>query len=253
MASAQEVSVSDTSLRRRLAHRLFRPAPDPTSPDLDYLFVVTYGRSGSTLLQGVLNSIPGYLIRGENRQALRHLWEFHRTAVEERRRQRRSQLSHGLEPGSHTATNAFYGIDEFPVRRSLSGIRRLALDTILRPEPDTRVTGFKEVRWLEEDVAAYVEWLQRVFPGARFVINTRNLDDVSQSKWWAGNPDAHEVLRAVETRLLALAESLGEAGFRVHYDDYVADPSRLRPLFEWLGEEYDESRVRAVMETPHSY
>src|SRR5688572_1085508 len=33
---------------------------------LGHLFIVTYGRSGSTLLQGVLNSIPGYLIRGEN-------------------------------------------------------------------------------------------------------------------------------------------------------------------------------------------
>lgn len=245
--------MSDTSLRRRLAHRLLRPAPDPASRDLGYLFVVTYGRSGSTLLQGVLNSIPGYLIRGENRQALRHLWEFHRAAVQERKRQRRSQEQRGLEPGSHTATDAFFGIDEFPVRRSLAGIRQLALDTILRPEHDTRVTGFKEVRWLEEDVAAYVEWLQRVFPGARFVINTRNLDDVSQSKWWAGYPDARDVLRAVETRLLELASSLGAAGFHVHYDDYAADPSRLRPLFEWLGEEYDEARVSAVMETRHSY
>ena len=245
--------MSDTSLRRRLAHRLLRPTPDPGPRDLGYLFVVTYGRSGSTLLQGVLNSIPGYLVRGENRQALRHLWEFHRTAAQERQRQRRSQEKRGLEPGSHTASDAFFGIDEFPVRRSLAGIRRLALDTILRPGPDTRVTGFKEIRWADEDVAAYVEWLQRVFPGARFVFNTRDLDDVSQSKWWAGHPGARDELRAVETRLLELATSLGEAGFRVHYDDYAADPSRLRPLFEWLGEEYDEARLRAVMETRHSY
>ena len=27
--------------------------------DLQYLFVVTYGRSGSTLLMGVLNTLPG--------------------------------------------------------------------------------------------------------------------------------------------------------------------------------------------------
>src|SRR5471032_449985 len=30
------------------------------------LFIVTYGRSGSTLLQGLLNAIPGYRIYGEN-------------------------------------------------------------------------------------------------------------------------------------------------------------------------------------------
>jgi hypothetical protein len=39
----------------------------------------------------------------------------------------------------------------------------------------------------------------------------------------------------------------------VHYNDYIADPSALRPLFDWLGEEFDEDRVRAVMEIRHSY
>ena len=29
--------------------------------DLSYVFVVTYGRSGSTLLAGILNSVPGLL------------------------------------------------------------------------------------------------------------------------------------------------------------------------------------------------
>ena len=52
--------------------------------------------------------------------------------------------------------------------------------------------------------------------------------------------------------LLALADSLGEAAYRVHYDDYVADPAVLRGLFEWLGEPWDEDAVRAVMARKHS-
>ena len=35
-------------------------------PKDGFVFVVTYGRSGSTLLQTVLQSIDGYFIRGEN-------------------------------------------------------------------------------------------------------------------------------------------------------------------------------------------
>jgi len=31
-----------------------------------YVFVVTYGRSGSTLMQGLLNALPGVLVRGES-------------------------------------------------------------------------------------------------------------------------------------------------------------------------------------------
>jgi hypothetical protein len=47
----------------------------------DHLFIVTYGRSGSTLLQGILNSTPGVLIRGENRGISYKLHEFHRITV----------------------------------------------------------------------------------------------------------------------------------------------------------------------------
>ena len=43
------------------------------SAGMDHVFVMTYGRSGSTLLMGILNSIPGWLLRGENRHAMRHL------------------------------------------------------------------------------------------------------------------------------------------------------------------------------------
>jgi hypothetical protein len=60
-------------LTRRVARRLQEGTGPRARRDLGYVFIVTYGRSGSTLLQGVLNSIPGYLVRGENRQALRHL------------------------------------------------------------------------------------------------------------------------------------------------------------------------------------
>ena len=34
----------------------------------------------------------------------------------------------------------------------------------------------------------------------------------------------------------AAADALGDAAYRVHYDDYVANPEVLRGLFDWLGE-----------------
>lgn len=243
----------------RAWRRLPSGSPVPALPaetgrhDLGFLFVVTYGRSGSTLLQGVLNSIPGYLIRGENRQVLAHLHAFHQNALQERRRQRRQQRNRGVPEGSNDATDAWFGIDRFPREVSLRRIRGLVVDTLLRPTPETRVTGFKEIRWDAEDVDDFVAWLRQVFPGARFVVNTRDLSDVAASKWWADDPDARARLELLETRLLALAESLGDAAYHVRFDDYRDDPGALRPLFAWLGEEYDEERLRAVLATRHSY
>ncbi len=221
--------------------------------DLGYLFVMTYGRSGSTLLQGILNSIPGYLIRGENRQVLIHVYRFHRTAVKQRALHRRGQRQRDEPVGGLTPTKSWYGMDNFGVRASLRDARRLALDTLLRPQPDTRVTGFKEIRWTSDDVGEYVAWLRKVFPGARFVVNTRDLHAVARSKWWAETPDAYDHLRDREERLLRLAEELGDAAFHVHYDDYVDNPRALKPLLDWLGEDFHEARIRAVMDVPHSY
>jgi hypothetical protein len=218
--------------------------PPDERPDLAFVFVVTYGRSGSTLLMGVLNSIPGYLLRGENWDALHHLYRFHRTLTDGSRRWNPVRLRRRTHP--------FFGAADFPEQRSLERIRELVVDTVLRPHADTRVTGFKEIRWYHDDVEEYVAWLRQVFPGARFVVNTRDLEEVRRSGWWAKSPENAESLPAVEARILAVTESLGAAAYRVHYNDYVADPTVLRGLFDWLGEPFDEAPVRAVLATRHS-
>jgi hypothetical protein len=211
--------------------------------DLQYLFIVTYGRSGSTLLQGILSSIPGYLIRGENGGAAYHLYKFHTTA----------EHSRTSSPKWRSSRSAWFGIGGYPTRLALKELRALLLATVIRPEKDSRVVGFKEIRWLQSDLAEYVGFLRAVFPGARFVINTRNLEDVVVSKWWATKSDAREVLAEAQERMLALKTSLGDDAYHIHYDDYVHDPGRLRGLFDWLGEEFEESRVKEVMNEKHSH
>jgi hypothetical protein len=212
--------------------------------ELEHVFVMTYGRSGSTLLMGILNSIPGWLLRGENRPAMRHLYVFHRSGLAEKARVDPARASQPTLP--------WFGIEGFPEVASLQHIRALAEATLLRPEHDTRVSGYKEIRWYDADLPDYVDFLRQVFPGARFVVNTRNLTDVAASNYWTHKDDPLAQVQAIEEKILSTAAGLGDAAYRVHYDDYVADPEVLRGLFDWLGEVYDQNRVEAVLATPHS-
>ncbi|MHB1068086.1 MAG: hypothetical protein ACYC2Z_11785 [Candidatus Nanopelagicales bacterium] len=44
------------------------------SRDLRFVTVVTYGRTGSTVIQAALNALPGVVVRGENYAAMRGLY-----------------------------------------------------------------------------------------------------------------------------------------------------------------------------------
>jgi hypothetical protein len=239
-------------LERRIADlelqldRAWSRAQDLEDRQHDYLFVLTYGRSGSTLLQGILNTIPGYLIRGENHGVLHQYFRLHGKLAAKRNR-----------VGPLVATNqerdAWFGIDGYDDETAAAAIRTLMLRTVIRPTPESRVVGYKEIRYQQKALGTYVAFMRSVFPDARFIVNTRDLARVAQSKWWARDPDALKKLTAIEGRLLAVAGDLQQDAFRVHYDDYQDDPGALRGLFDWLGEEFDERRVASVMANPHSY
>lgn len=219
--------------------------PHDSHEQLRYLFVMTYGRSGSTLLQGILNTIPGYMIRGENRGLMGDLYKFHNRAVKDRQQR--------LKPEPIPVTHPWYGIDGYPDQAAYESMRALALNTFIRPDPESRVVGYKEIRWPQNGLPEFVDFLRNVFPGARFLVNTRSHEAVSRSKWWADQPDALERIAAAEDRYLAAAEILGTDAFHVHYDDYTNDPETLRAMFEWLGEEFDGELIRATMAQRHSY
>jgi hypothetical protein len=245
LARRSETLAADLDAARAAGDR----AAGRDRPDLTYLFIVTYGRSGSTLLQGILSSTPGVVIRGENGGLLHDLLHLHETATGHRERLASS--------APLLARHPWWGIDGYRDEAAYRGFRALLLDTVLRPEPDTTVVGFKEIDWVRdgdvERLPALLAFTRAVFPGCRFVLNTRDLEDVATSKWWARRPDALGELRAMEAAFLDALSPYGDDVYRVHYDGYVADPSVLRGLFDWLGLEYDEERVRAVLDVRHSY
>ena len=162
---------------------------------------MTYGRSGSTLLMGLLNTIPGYLIRGENDDAMRFLYEFHQTCVErstfwpiERMRMR---------------SNPFFGMGDFPVAASLAGPGGWPWRPCCarRPTPGSPASR-RSAGGATTTSTRTSRGCGEVFPGARFLVNTREHQAVLRSKWWAKGGDKSHHLADIEHRLLATSGRL---------------------------------------------
>jgi hypothetical protein len=200
-----------------------------------YLTVVTYGRTGSTVLQGALNALPGVMVRGENYSALRGLNAYVQAVAET------ADRHHAGKP-----THPWFGSARLDPTAVVDDLRRHVLATLLRPRPDTRWIGFKEVRYepghfaAYDDLLNYLLFLDKLFPGIVYLLNVRDPVHAARSGWWPGNENALEVLATTRAWLVDaardLARMLGDSRVQLlDYDEWKDDPQLLVDAFAALG------------------
>ena len=188
-----------------------------------YAFVVTYGRSGSTLVQGLLNELPNTLIRGENNFFVLPLFR----AVASVRSFKRL---HGKAAASKGVRSAFYGLDEVQVSDIITDTRALVTRQLLGSvDPGTvDVLGFKEVLWHQirpRETAAFFGFLDSTFPDARYVLHRRDHDQVVGSGFWRkqDSSDVTKLLQRVEEVQDFLRETRPDRVHSTRYDLFTHD------------------------------
>ena len=114
-----------------------------------FVFIFTYGRSGSTLLSGYLNALPGYCIRGENYMAVAHLCAFYRAI--------KASKGHTAKKSGLTV-HPWYGIDDI----DLTGLRHIVLD---RWQSTQNTADCRQFRRRQVDVSPGAEAVGEVAGG----------------------------------------------------------------------------------------
>jgi hypothetical protein len=218
-----------------------------------YVFVVTYGRSGSTLVQGLLNTLPRTLVRGENNLYVLHLFR----AMHSAQAFRKTHLKHNPK-ASHSA---FYGLNEITPASFVQSTRGLVtghlLGSVSPDEVDT--LGFKEVLWHRirpAETEAFFDFLDKAFPGCLFVLNERDHEKVVGSGFWQGQ-DEDEVLQAiarVEEIQAFLRETRRERALDLRYElltseDQATSDAQLRALAEFAHGSCDDALLEQLRET----
>ncbi len=212
-------------------------------PDLKgTLLIVTYGRSGSTILQSLIQTIPDCHLVGENYNTLEGLFR-----AAQRVRKTRNTWGKKDRPANHP----WYGADQLSPKRFERRLVDLFVDEVIRPPQDVRWFGFKEIRYpsFQDDLPKFLNFCRRNFPNAFFIFNSRDAESVANSAWWKRHPHEKVVsmVADMDRRFAEFAEEHPASSHHVRYEELVRDPTCLAPLFEKLGEELDIEAAQRVL------
>ena len=201
------------------------------------LFVLALGRTGSTHLLRLLNSIPGYRISGETDNAWIHMgWfaELMQLQTPPRNRGRRQPASLiGADDGNLT----------------LCSVRRLMLQ-VHNPSPGARVFGFKEIyspfvrrpAVFDQVFSQGISFIRMLFPRAKFIFHWRsNLTRIADSDFWKEDRRRNSSavnFEKVVARYRDYASAHGDHAYTTTIETINKKRSQqLTGLFRFLGEE----------------
>ena len=216
------------------------------SLNFESILIVTYGRSGSTLLQGLLNSIDGVLVRGENENFIIGLYESYERLCLAKKHLKSIKPSH-----------SWYGVHLIDIGLFIQHCTAIIEDAILADQKynnDIKAYGFKEVRYYEaEKFDKYLDFLDKVFPNVCFIFNTRNKNDVSNSSWWKNRSkdSVVKLLEDTENKFKNYAKNHPNNCFLIKYEDVINKTENLKSMFEFIGAGYVDRDIDKIINLPH--
>ncbi len=217
------------------------------------ILIITCGRSGSTLLQGILNSHEEVLVRGENYNFCFHLFQGY-AALKKTKKEIPQLLP--KEP--------FFGnsnIDEdFYIARSAETVKRILLSDQIKNDK-IKAFGFKEIRYegVLDYLPEYLEFLKLIFPNPVFVFNTRNKEAVVKSRLsvrWIKEKDfqrSMDSLTRVESIFAEYIKNNPTNSFHITYEEVITKSDKLQKLHSFIGLPYFKSEMDNVLGEVHSY
>lgn len=207
------------------------------------VFIVTYGRSGSTLLQRVIQTVPGMCFRGENSGTLEMLFK---SAV------RASATRHEFGQWNPPPEHPWHGAQLINPQQFSAALAQVFINEIIKPDPEHRWIGFKEIRFYELDTEfiPFLDWIFETFPNPFFLFNTRNHEDVAKSAWWADRDKTEliKLLEQMDDRFELYQRKRPDRSFINSYAQLTKNPKSIKPFFKKMGVRYDHKKIQQVMQ-----
>ena len=238
--------------------------PDTENPPAGAfpIFLLGSGRSGTTLLQKILNSADDVMIWGEHGGFLKQIAQayFHNTENPNVNEQIFDKNAVAKDPNldfnRFGPTVVGYSWMNWYGRREVAANFAGLIESFFHPPGmEKRHWGFKEIRYGGDDRT--IELLAELFPTARFVFIARNPVDVIASQaalgWGSktalstGWKQLAEAWAAQNRGLLEFERANEERTHFVRFESLISkDSGAIEDLFEWLGFETSDRQGELV-------
>lgn len=226
------------------------------------IFLLGSGRSGTTLLQKILNSADDVMLWGEHGGFLKEIARAYYRHTENPKVKQKIFLKNSVASDPNLdhhrlklLNTNYCWINWYGRREVIANFAGLIESFFHPPGMEKRYWGFKEIRYGGND--RVIELLAELFPNARFVFIVRNPVDVIASQialGWGGRTILGGEWKqlaegwAVKNRaLLEFHRANKDQSHLVRFEELISkDATAVEDLFDWLGFETSDRQRELV-------
>ena len=207
------------------------------------ILICATGRSGSTTLQRIVNTIPDTNICGENDNAILRLLEFY-TSVKKCNTVNNKKYSDFVKNNKKPCWYNNFDLEE--IKKLVQNM----ICTFLNGKANCKIFGFKEIRYSKENFHL-LQAFQELFPKTKFIFHIRkDVNSQSKSGWFKDDPNSLDMLqsRNVEFQTFSEKKDKLEKYFSTFED--LFDRNKLRQLFRFLQKEdsFNEIEIQKILD-----
>jgi hypothetical protein len=212
------------------------------------VLICATGRSGSTTMQRIINSVPNSNICGENFGAINSLLEFYK---------RIKTTTFDYVPG-HLRPASYEDIiskdvkpswyNSYNFQQTVSMIKIL-IASFFKNKEATNMWGFKEIRYDNGDIK-YLKEFKELFPQTKVVIQIRgNITAQSQSSWLKKDKNALQYLNTLNNEFYNFYNQNKEWCYFTTFEK-MFDMENIKKIFEFIdcSQYYDQSKIKQILD-----
>ena len=209
------------------------------------IIICATGRSGSTTLQRIINTIEESNINGENWGAINNLLECYMN-VKKTKRPGKYNINSYVE-GKTKIKPSFYNC--YDLKNVKNNIKNTIL-SIITNDNSKKVIGFKEIRYF--GITYLIDEFIELFPNTKVICHIDDdLERQSKSRWWKNNDNSKKGLEEYNNQLINYyIKSKGKGNCYLSYMKNLFIIKEIKKMFEFLGEELNEKKYNYIINNP---